>query len=149
MKHRRLISPLLLSIVLLTGCTDADLTTVAKALNDTAQSIGVLQTTVIAANYQKLMSDTVTHQILTEAVRVNQAGQQAVAITRGINALKPADRTNLLAILKPIIASLQDTQTSVAVGITNQKTQQDIQAILGLIQASLNTAQIALASKGQ
>lgn len=149
MKRRRLISPLLLSIVLLTGCTDADLTTVAKALNDTAQSVGVLQTAVISANNDKLISDQVTRQILTEVVRVNQAGRQAVAITRGINALKPADRTTLLAILNPVIASLADTQSSIAVGITNSKTQMDVQAIIGLIQASLNTAQLALASKGQ
>lgn len=138
---------ILVLTLLLTSCTDPDLTKVAKALNDTAQGISVFQTTVIQANTQKLLSDGMTRTLLESALRVDNAGQRAVAITRGLNALAPADRTNLLAILVPVINALADTQTSITLGIKDAGTQTNIRASLLLIQTSLNTAQLVLASR--
>ena len=139
--------PLLLLALLLASCTDPDLTTVAKALNDTAQGLSVFQATVIQANAEKLVSEPMTRTLLESALRVDNAGQRAVAITRGLNALAPQDRTNILAILNPVIGALADTQASITLGIADTGTQNSIRAALLLIQTSLNTAQLVLAAR--
>jgi len=144
----RCVEVLLIVTFLLTACTDQDLTTVAKALDDTSKGVAIFQTTVIQANGALLISDDTTRILLNAAVRVNAAGQQAVTVTRNLNALAPADRTNLLAILSPVIAALAETQTEITIGIHDPQTQTNIRAALLLIQTSLNTAQLVLSSRG-
>jgi hypothetical protein len=139
--------PIIVLVILVSACTDQDLVTVSKALKDTAQSVAVLQNIVIAANSQHLLSNAVTRQLLEAAMSVNRAGRQAVEITRNLNRLTPGDRRDILSILQPIIIALADTQNSVVSTIPDMQTRTNIQTTLGLIQASVNSAQIALASK--
>ncbi len=142
----RAFGALAVCLLLVTACADADLATVAQALNDAASGVGILQTAVLSAADQHLISVPVTRTFLTLATRINQAGKEAVAVTRQINALVPADRSNLLQILTPVIAAVANAQT---VLIDNPTAQQNIRAALLLIQTALNSAQIALASTGQ
>lgn len=144
----RLFAAVLILLVALSACS-SDLTTVAKALDDTSKAIGIFQTTIIQANTDKLLSDAETAKLMSVSVRVSMAGLQAVAITKQLSTLAPTDRANLLAILTPIIDALSDAQTLDVAGIANPATRQKVQAALLLIQTSLNTAQIVLAAKGQ
>jgi hypothetical protein len=139
--------PIIVVVILVSACTDQDLVTVSKALKDTAQSVAVLQNTVIAANSQHFLSDAETRQLLEAAMSVNRAGRQAVEITRNLNRLTPGDRRDILSILQPVIAALADMQNSIVNTISDTQTRTNIQASLGLIQASMNSAQLALASK--
>lgn len=145
--HSRIL-PLLLVALLATACTDADLNTVAKALTGTAAAVSVFQSTVIQAGQSGLITEAVTRQLLEAAIQVDQAGQQAVAVTRGINALAPADRTNLLEILNPVIAALSNVQSTLLMNIQDTGTRQTIEAGIMLIQTSLNTAKLVLAANG-
>ncbi len=144
--RKRLLILTLVVLVIATACNDKTLQTVAKALNDTATAVSVFQTSVINANAQKLISDADTANLLRVAIRVNLAGQQAVQVTRNLQSLGAADRTNLLAILEPVIGVLADAQTNAILNITDLKTRQNIQAAILVIQTALSVAQLALAT---
>jgi len=135
---------LVLSLVLVPACTDNDLLTVSKALNDTASAVGVIQSTAIAANQQKTLSDDATSQLLTLTVKITTAGQQASAVTRKLSTLAPADKAKLLSILTPIIAAVSQAPQ---IQSADPKVQQQIQAALLLISTSLNSVQLVLAAK--
>lgn len=131
-------------VLSLAACTDQDLVTLSQALKDSAAAVGTLQTTVIAANAQGLISEDDTRTILTVAVSVNQAGLQATAMTRTLTTLKQADRANLLVVLQPVVNSVAAAVNSVPLGIS-PNTRANIVLLLQAIQAALNTAQLALA----
>lgn len=137
---------ILLVLLLMAACKDEDLKTASNALNDAAHGVGVLQNTAIEANKQGLLSEASTRRILEAALKVNTAGKEAVSITRGINELAPQDRTNILAILRPVIDSLNQIDLG-GLGINDAKTQQNIRAAFAVISTALNTAQLALASR--
>jgi len=136
-------------ILLLAGCTDKDLETVAKSLQTTSQALGTLQNAVISANTgtPKLISDDATRSILETCVKINQAGYEASQVTRNIHALSPTDRTKILAILDPIITVVGNAVTGTSsLGITDDKTRNAVTASLLLIQTSLNSAKLVLAA---
>ncbi len=147
--NRRSVIALVLVLILALSACSNDLTTVAKALDDTAKAISVFQATIIQANASGLLSDAQTTKLMAASVRVNTAGLQAVTITKNLSSLAPADRTNLLAILNPVITALSDAQTLDVAGIVDVNTRQKVQASLLLIQTALNAAQIVLAAKGK
>jgi hypothetical protein len=135
--------PLLL--LLTSSCGDSDLTKVAKALDVTAQTIGLVQTTVIEANKQGLITVEETRSILEVSIKVNLAGQQAVKITRTISKLDNPTKAQLLTILTPVIQAVNESIDSGLVGIKNEQTKAQIKAYLVVIQTALNGVNIILA----
>lgn len=142
----RTVIALIMVTLLLAACQDHDLQTLAKALDDSAHGVAVLQTVVIEANNQHLMSDDVTRSLLEFSVKVNLAGQNAVMITRNINSLDAADRQRLLNILAPVVDALRTGQV-LTNSITDVNARQRVVAALALVQVALNSAQLVLASR--
>jgi len=144
MRKRKLAAVLILALVF-AACQDKDLETVANALNDTARGIGVFQSTVIDANAQGLLNDDTTRQLLQVSVRVNMAGQDAVAVTRDLVKLQPQDRTQLLNILKPLIDVLSQADSQLIGAIPDERARANVRSALLVVSTALNTAQLALA----
>jgi hypothetical protein len=144
MKRGIVVIPLL--ALALVACADDKLKKVAESLKITAESIGVVQSTVIEANKQKLVSDDDTRKILQVCIKVNQAGQEATAITRGLAKLNSTDRQSILKILSPVLLSVSRAIDNDLAGIKNDDTKQKVKVLLLTIQSSLNAAQIALAA---
>lgn len=135
----------LILVALLMACTDATITTVAKSLDDSAKAVGTLQTTVIQANTQKLISDNDTAAILTICASINSAGLQVSQATRGVNSLNPAQKMSLLSILNPIVAAVQRGLLTNLLSIQDPNTRTTVQAALTAIQTALAAAQVVLA----
>lgn len=129
---------------LLVACTDSTLTTVAKDLDVAAKTVGTVQSTVIQANQQQLISTDTTRTILTACETVNTIGKQVVAYTRTISTLSPQDRTVLTNMLDPAIKAVANLVASGTVGIKDVATQQKIQLLLASLQATLGAVQIAI-----
>ena len=132
----------------LVGCKDEDLAKVAKGLQITSEVIGQLQTAVIEANTQGLMSDDDVRIVLTACAKVNQAGWSATQLTKEIAKLTDPTRNELLDILKPVIREVAVLVQTGTVGIKNEQTKQKIQLILLSLESTLNSIQIILASGG-
>lgn len=147
MRKRKGMLLALMLLLVVSACTDQDLVTVSKALNDTAQGVSVLQTSVINANKTALLSDDATRTFLELSIKINQAGLTAVDLTREINKLAPADRSRLLVILNPIIDVVREARTQGLLGIKNEQTKANIDAALFTIATALNIAQLTLASR--
>lgn len=143
-RARRNFTAALLMILLLVACSDQDLVTLSKALNDSAKGISVFQTTVIQANTDKLLSDQTTKKLLEATVKVNEAGQQGVQMTRALSKLSPQDRSNVLQVLRPVIDQVNSILNTDIVTIPDPKTRDTIRAALFIVQTALNTANIAL-----
>lgn len=139
------------ALILLTlgilGCTDNALVTTSKAIADVAVSVGAIQTTVINANAQKLITDVDTQSILLVCQKINAAGVQASAIVRAQTKLTPTQRSNLTGILQPIVVDVQQDLSTGLLGIQDVKTRQTIQLALTAIQTSLTAALTALGGK--
>lgn len=131
-------------LVPLVGCTDANLKKIAQELDVTAKTVATLQTTVIDANTKKLISEADTRTILTLCIQVSQAGQQATAATRAINALGPADRTQLTAILAPVITSVGNV-ASQTIAISNPQTAETVKTLVLTLQTTLNSINLVVA----
>lgn len=134
-----------LCILVGAGCSDPDLVQVAKSLDATAITIWTLQTTVIEAESKQLISTNDTRTILTIALQVDQAGKEAVAITRTLSQLDPTNRAKLLTILTPVITSVNQLVGQGVGGITDPTTRQSIQTLLATLQTTLNVIQLTLA----
>lgn len=147
LKRRLPLAVLVLMMSLGAACTDEDLVTVSKALNDTAQGVSVLQTAVINAHKTQLLTDDQTRSFLELSIRINEAGLSAVQVTRNINALSTADRASVLKILNPVIDVVREARTQSILGIKNEQTKATIDAALLTISTALNVAQLALATR--
>lgn len=141
---------ILLVFVLLVnvGCTDAQLTNLAKALNDVALGMGSLQTTVIAGNKAGAISDTDTESILRLCFRINAAGQESSKVTRSLTKLDAASSSSVLAILRPVLAAVNESVASGMLGIKDPQVKSTVTSVLVTIQTALNTAQVILAARG-
>lgn len=137
MKIRISVALLVIALVL-TACKDDNLKTLAKALDDTAHGVQVLQIAVIEAESQHTIDEDAARSLLEFSVKVNVAGQEAVKATRNLDYLNSADKQKLLSILLPVIQTL-------AVG-QNISTDEKITAAIALIQTSLNSVQLVLAA---
>lgn len=146
---RRLRITLVLPLLVLAACADATLQKVAKDLDIVAHTVGAVQTAVLDANRQMLFSDASTRAILESCLKVNLAGQQAVAYTRTISQLDAVSREQLIVIMRPAIYAAGNLVQNGTLGITDAPTQQKIQLLLSTLQATLNGIQIAIAGGGQ
>lgn len=116
---------------------------VANALLTTAQTIGDLQAAAINANAQGLLSDAATRTILTITSKLAMAGKQADAITAGIAALGPIQKSTLFSIFDPILKSVNDSLGSGLIPAgANTNT---IRLLLTAIQGTLSGVEVALA----
>jgi hypothetical protein len=156
MKHLRRISPVFILAVALSGCSTAQtpptgapglssLQKVSTGLVAFAKAVGTVQTTVIQANAQGLISDADTRPILTYCNSASEIGKQATAVTRNLSTLGPADGNKVLLILAPSITSIGTLVDKGTLGIKNQQTQQNIKAALLAVQTVLNTIQLTIA----
>jgi len=143
-----LTSILVLVLLVNVGCTDANLVKLSQALSDTATAMGTLQTTVIAANKQGLISDTNTETILRLCFKINAGGQEASKVARALTKLTAPSSSSILSILTPVIAAVNDAVTTGVLGITDANTKNTIYTTLVAIQTALNTAQAILAATG-
>lgn len=127
---------------------EAALASVAKGLDEAAHTIAIIQTTAINAESQHLLTEAQTRTLLEATTKANLAGHQAAAITRSISKLDPASRTNLLNILNPVIASVNELVANGTAGIKNEDTKQKIQLLLATLQATLNAVHLTLVTGG-
>jgi hypothetical protein len=140
---------LLLVVLLLSlfqsSCSDGDLKKVSKALVVTAEVVGQVQTDVIAANAQKLISDDTTRSILEACNRISLAGKEATAVTRNLTKLDISTKSQVLEILKPVLLALDNAITKDIIVIADQSTRDNVRLSLVSIQSALNSIQIIVA----
>ncbi len=116
---------------------DANLTKVSIYLLDIAKATGTVQTSVISANQQKLISDANTTLVLNICSKINTFVSQASVITRGQVALPSASRAKLSSLLSPIISAFTADMNNGLLGITDANTKTTISASLLLVQTAL------------
>lgn len=148
---RRLIQPqrlyFIICIALLiaaVGCSDKALTTVAKASRDVAAANLAIENTVLSANQTGTLTDAQARPFIELHLKIGQAGLLVDKAVAGLNALAPADKAKILAILQPLIDSVNQAATTGVIPITNQTVKTEILAALTTIQAALATAKAVL-----
>ena len=127
-----------------TSCADADLGKVGKALTITATAVGELQTIVLEANTQQLISDESTREILQLSIKVSQAGKEAVVITKAISKFTEPSKLQLLQVLTPVINSVNTLLDQGTLNIKNEATRTKVRGVLLSIQTSLSAVQLIL-----
>ncbi len=136
---------LLTGVMLFTtvGCSDKALQTVTKASRDIAAANLAIENTVLSASQAGTLTDATARPFIQLHLQIGQAGLQLDSAIRGVNALTPADKTKILAVLQPVIQSVNSAvaQTSL---ITNQTVKTDVLAALTTIQAALAVARVAV-----
>lgn len=138
---------LLTGVMLFTtvGCSDKALQTTAKASRDVAAANLALSSTLIQAAQSGALTDEYVRPILQVSLQVAQAGKQVDAAIAGISQLSPADRTKILAIIQPVIASLNTAVSQTAL-IKNDTIKTEVMAALTTIQAALASVRVAMGS---
>ncbi len=146
---RKRIALFVLPLMLLTGCKDATLTTVSKALNDYAAAIHGVGTTVMQAQAQGIITVDQARPVVELLLKLNQAGQQASGLTRNLTTLPAASKSQLFATLNPVIMALQQAVSSGLVGIPEGATKQNILLGLNTALLALNTIQPLLSASNE
>jgi ABC-type proline/glycine betaine transport system permease subunit len=129
--------PVIALLTLMIACTDDQLATVSKSLLAAAKSIGIVQTTVIQAEKQGDISENTCRVILEGCVKANEAGLQAVAITKTISKLDPVSRQQMTPLVQ---AALSSIKADLMLDLTSVKNEQTRAAIT----SGLTTAQTLL-----
>lgn len=135
-------------LVLMVACTDEDLATVSKSLLASAKSIGIVQTTVIQAEKQGTISEDSCRAILEGCVKANQAGLQAVEITRTISKLDPVSRQQMTPLVQAALSSIQANLMLDLASVKNEQTRVAITSGLTTAQTLLTMALTTLQSGG-
>lgn len=152
----RKLAPAFLVLSLLSACGDSDIAKVAKSLAVIAHSVKTLQTTVITANNQGLISTDDTRAILKVCVTVNQAGVTATDITREIykrmeaeqrSDLNIIERSQLSLIMQPLVVGIQSAVANNVITIKDEKTRTYVQTALLGLQTTVNTIDLILAAR--
>lgn len=130
----------------LVACQDDALTKTAQALNDVALSVGAVQTTVIESNKAGALSEDDTRTVLLLCQKINTAGQQASAITRGLTKLTPAQRGSLTVVIKPVLDAVAQAVNGGLITIKDQGVKTKILAALVTIETALNTVNVILST---
>jgi hypothetical protein len=133
---------------MMTACSDPNLNKVAKGLVDIQQTVGTLQTTVIAANKENLLSTENTRTVLDLCEKINLAEKDAIAITRTVAKYDNPTRSQILAILQPIMKAVNNAIDVGIVPIKDQAVKDKVKTALVTIQSTLNIIQLVSASGG-
>lgn len=144
---RKLI-PVIAFLTLMIACTDEQLATVSKSLLASAKSIGIVQTTVIQAEKQGTISEDSCRAILEGCVKANQAGLQAVEITRTISKLDPVSRQQMTPLVQAALSSIQANLMLDLTSVKNEQTRAAITSGLTTAQTLLTVALTTLQSGG-
>lgn len=131
------------------ACRDSDLQQVAKSLVVVAQAVGTVQETAIEANKQGLLGVDDTAAVLDVCIRVSEAGREATAIAKSINALDQASRQRLLAVWQPIVAAVGKSPLLSQLAARAGPTAERLRASFTLLQTTVNSIQLVLASGGR
>lgn len=153
MKRLRISTAALLVIVLLattaqkcnTAVTDNDLQNVSKGLLVAAKSIGEFQDAVTEAHKTKLITTAEARPLVQLSLDLSRGGKEATELTRQLVQLEQKDRSNLLKILKPLIAAIRRAVETDVARIGNLDQRRSLLLILGSIESTLNTVQLTLA----
>lgn len=113
---------------------------------DIADTIGQIQTALIAGSQQGIIPDAVVSSILSVTVKVALADQQVTKITQGLSALTPAQQSSIAAILPPISQAISDSITNGLIPIKNANTQAAVRALLITLQGTVAGLQLAMGS---
>lgn len=140
--------PIVAFLTLMIACTDEDLATVSKSLLATAKSIGIVQTTVIQAEKQGTISEDTCRAILEGCVKANQAGLQAVEITRTISKLDSVSRGQMKPLVQAALSSIQANLVLDLASVKNEQTRLAITSGLTTAQTLLTVALTTLQSGG-
>lgn len=132
----------------LVACTDDALVKVSKALNDTALATGAVETTLIQANAAGAVSEDDTRTVLTLCLKIEDANKQAVAVTRGLVKLTPAQRGDLTLIIKPILDAVTQAINSGVITIKDQGVRTKVLASLATVQVALTTINVIVSGSG-
>lgn len=146
-KLQRLPVLLVLALPLLlfqSSCDDGDLEKISKALIVVANVQGEIQTAVITANSEKLISDDTTRSILEVCLKINTAGKEATEVTRTIAKMNATSKSQMLSILKPVISAIDNSIKTDLISISDQPTKDKIRLMLLSVQTTLNSVQIMI-----
>lgn len=132
----------LLICFVLSSCSDSALQATSKAMVDISAANLAIQNTVITGQQNGGLTVAESAPVIQVTLQVAQAGKQIDAAIAGINALAPADKQKILAILQPVITAVQNEATGL--NIVNPTAKTAILGSLATIQAALATARIAL-----
>lgn len=127
--------------LLLFGCTDKALQTTAKASADIAAANAALGNTVMSAQAVGAITADQARPILQVTLQIAQADQQVNSAISGVNALTAAQKTQISAIIQPIIQAVNGAVNQGVLPITNQSIKTSILASLTTIQAALTVIQ--------
>ncbi len=147
MNRLRVIGVVLL-LALLPACTDSRLEKAAKGLLLTSKLVAELQTTVIQAEEQNLVSEETAADVMRLCVRINQAGEFASSILKTLEKLDEPSAEAIIAALRPVTASVGDAVNSGLLGVKNEATRDKVRLALLAIQSGLNSVALALAIGG-
>ena len=140
---KRLLTCLMLT-VLLFGCSDKTLQTVATSLDAASKATEAFQATIITLNQQGALSTDQTTALMNVALQIDNAGLIITQQTKQITSLSAANKTSFIATLTPVLAGIQQALTTQVLGIKDNNTRQSVQTMLVLIQTSITAAQVAL-----
>lgn len=132
----------LLMALTLTACSDSALTTTSKAMVDISAGVLAIQSTVITAQQSGSITVDEARPVVQLTIEIASAGKNVDAAIAGVSNLAPADKSKILAILGPVIISVQNEATSL--NIANPTVKSAILASLATIQAALATVRVAL-----
>jgi hypothetical protein len=137
------LAPIIL-LLAMAACSDAQLQKVAKSLNASAKAISVVQTTIIEANSQQLISDADTTTILKTCLIVNQAGKDIVVVIKPLTVLDNNNKQMILNLMTPAVNALNNILNS---NLTwkNEDTKQKVRASLLVAQSALSAIQLIVA----
>jgi hypothetical protein len=134
-------------LLLMLACAPADLQRVAQGLDALAVATGTAQTTIIQMEADKLIDVDTTRAILEAFLKVNQAQKQAIAITRNLTQLDGGTTKQLVQIMGPITASVNELVANGAAGIKNPDTKQKVLAVLVTVQSVISAINLSLAGR--
>lgn len=117
----------------------------AQALLDISQSLASLQRGIIQANQQGLIPDQTFLAIGAVLLKINEGGRQASSLTKGLLALSPVDRANLLIVFQPLIAAVGQSLDSGLAPIRDPQTKLMVENGLNALRLTMNTMRLALA----
>jgi len=132
-----------LAVLVLAGCSDKTLSTVAKASSDIASANAGLGTTLINAQQAGTLTADQVRPILQVTLTIAQVDQDVNKAIAGLTALTPAQKTSILAQLQPIVQAVNSGIASTNL-ITNQSLKTTIMASLTAIQAAITTVSAVL-----
>lgn len=147
---KRLMSTFILStllVVVASSCNQTSLAKVSKDLNQTTQAMHVLQQTVINANKQipPVISTDTAVKLMVICLKIDQATEQSIQLTRTLNELDSATSANLLAILQPVLLQVNTALSDIGLlQIKDTNTRTTIQITLTALQTSLTEIQLLI-----